>query len=97
MEQMFNFQNGKVAYIQFQNLVQLIGPVKRLACFSSTPRTKREITSQPRAGEFVTVETPTSLRGVLEFVNGATVTLNTSWDVHKHGLSPIELYGENHP
>lgn len=76
------------------NLVQLIGPVKRLACFSSTPRTKREITSQPRAGEFVTVETPTSLRGVLEFENGATVTLNTSWDVHSHGLSPIELYGE---
>ena len=76
------------------NLVQLIGPVTRVACFASTPRKQREITSQPRAGEFVTVETPTSMRGILEFANGATVTLNTSWDVHAHGMSPMELYGE---
>ena len=26
--------------------------------------------------------------------NGAVVTLNTSWDVWKHGHAPIELYGE---
>ena len=76
------------------NLVQLIGPITRVACFASTPRKQREITSQPRAGEFVTVETPTSMRGILEFANGATVTLNTSWDVHAHGMSPMELYGE---
>ena len=76
------------------NLVQLIGPVKRVACFATTPRTKREITSEPRKGEFVTVETPTSMRAILEFNSGATVTLNTSWDVHSHGMSPIELYGE---
>ena len=31
---------------------------------------------------------------ILEFVNGAVVTLNTSWDVWKHGHAPIELYGE---
>ena len=76
------------------NLVQLIGSVTRVACFASTPRQEREITSQPRAGEFVTVETPTSMRGILEFANGATVTLNASWDVHAHGLAPMELYGE---
>jgi len=76
------------------NLVQLIGPVTRVACFASTPRTRREITSQPRAGEFVEVETHTSLRAVLEFANGATVSLNASWDVHAHGLAPMELYGE---
>ena len=76
------------------DLVQLIGPVTRVACFSSTPRTKREITSEPRKGEFVDVETPTSLRAILEFANGATVNLSTSWDVHRHGLAPIELYGE---
>lgn len=76
------------------NLVQLIGPVTRVSCFASTPRTRREITSQPRAGEFIEVETPTSLRAVLEFRSGATVSLNASWDVHAHGLAPMELYGE---
>src|SRR5690606_41743283 len=28
------------------------------------------------------------------FVNGAVVSLNTSWDVWKHGHAPIELYGD---
>lgn len=76
------------------NLVQLIGPVTRVSCFASTPRAKREITSEPRAGEFIDVETPTSLRALLEFAGGATVTLAASWDVHDHSLKPMELYGE---
>lgn len=76
------------------NLVQLIGPVTRLACFSSMPRSRREITSEPRRGEFVDVEVPTSLRAVLEFANGASVTFGASWDVHTHGHAPMELYGE---
>src|SRR5690606_26942529 len=33
------------------NLIQLIGPVKRVAALSSTPRTERIITSKPRHGE----------------------------------------------
>ena len=31
---------------------------------------------------------------MLEFANGSTVSLNASWDVHAHGLAPMELYGE---
>ena len=35
------------------NLIQLIGPVKRVAAFASIPATERTITSKPRAGEKV--------------------------------------------
>ncbi|MEX3008453.1 Gfo/Idh/MocA family protein [Hoeflea sp. TYP-13] len=77
------------------NLVQLIGPVKRVAAISSTPDPERTITSQPRAGEKITVETPTTFHALLEFRNGAAVTLGASWDVWRHGHAPMELYGED--
>ena len=76
------------------NLVQLIGPVRRVAAMASTPALERTITSQPRAGETLTVETPTTFHALLEFRNGATVTLGASWDVWRHGHAPMELYGE---
>jgi predicted dehydrogenase len=76
------------------DLIQLIGPVSRVAAISSIPAKERTITSKPRAGEKIPVNTPTTIHAVLEFVDGAVVTLNASWDVWKHGHAPIELYGE---
>ncbi|TIT48478.1 MAG: Gfo/Idh/MocA family oxidoreductase, partial [Mesorhizobium sp.] len=76
------------------NLIQLIGPVKQVAAFASIPKTERTISSKPRAGEKILVATPTTIHGVMEFENGAVVTLNTSWDVWSHGHAPMELYGE---
>lgn len=76
------------------NLIQLIGPVKQVAALASIPKTERTISSKPRAGEKVLVATPTTIHGVMEFENGAVVTLNTSWDVWGHGHAPMELYGE---
>jgi predicted dehydrogenase len=75
------------------NLINLIGPVKRVAAMSSIPSPQRTITSEPRAGEKITVETPTTIHAVLEFANGALVTLGTSWDVFSHGHHNMELYG----
>ncbi len=77
------------------NLVQLIGPIRRVAALSSVPAKERTITSQPRAGQTVSVETPTTILALLHFENGAVVSLNASWDVWTHGHSPIELYGED--
>lgn len=77
------------------NLIQLIGPVKRLAAFATTPKTERTILSQPRAGEKIPVGTPTTISGILEFHSGAVIALNASWDVWSHGHAPIELYGED--
>ena len=75
------------------NLVQLIGPVKQVVALSCTPRKTREIKSEPRAGESVSVETPTSITALLEFHNGAQMTLMTSWDVRAHEHNCMELYG----
>jgi predicted dehydrogenase len=76
------------------NLIQLIGPARRVAAISSTPRTERVITSKPRFGEKLKVTTPTTIHALLEFGNGAVITLDTSWDVWSHGHTPMELYGE---
>jgi len=76
------------------NLIQLIGPVKRVVSLTATPQKYRTITNGPRHGERVPVGTPTTIHAVLEFDNAAVVTLAASWDVWSHGHAPIELYGE---
>ncbi|WP_394888715.1 Gfo/Idh/MocA family protein [Mesorhizobium sp. AaZ16] len=76
------------------NLIQLIGPVKRVAALTSIPATERTITSKPRAGEKIPVTTPTTIHALMEFASGAAITFNASWDVWLHGHSPMELYGE---
>lgn len=75
------------------NLVQLIGPVKRVTAFTGSARDTRTIANGPRNGEEIPVETPTTIHSVLEFSNGAIVTLIASWDVFSHQHSPMELYG----
>ncbi len=76
------------------NLINLIGPVKRVAALATIPAKERTISSQPRAGEKIPVNTPTTVFSLMEFANGAAITLNSSWDVWTHGHAPIELYGE---
>lgn len=76
------------------DLVHLLGPVKRLSAFTNMARTEREVTAEgPYKGTFVKVGTPTTIHGVLEFHNGAIVTIGASWDVAAHGHHNIELYG----
>ena len=75
------------------NLVQLLGPVKRVAAMSSMGSEERTITSQPRHGQKIKVETPTTIHAILQFHSGAQVTYCASWDVWQHGHSNMELYG----
>lgn len=75
------------------NLIQLVGPVKRVAALTTMSFLERTITSEPRRGEKIPVTTPTNIHALLEFANGATVTLSTSWDIHVHRHGPMELYG----
>ena len=75
------------------DLVNLLGPVARVAGMAPAPRTERPILSQPRAGETMRVEVPTHVSGTLEFVSGAVVSLTVSFDVAGHRHSPIEIYG----
>jgi len=74
-------------------LVNLIGPVKSISSISGTATPERIITSEPRNGEKIIVETPTTLMGTLEFENNAKIQFFCSWDVWKHKHSTIELYG----
>jgi len=76
-------------------LINLIGPVKSISSISGTATSERTITSEPRNGEKIKVETPTTLMGTLEFHNNAKIQFFCSWDVWKHNHSTIELYGLN--
>ncbi|WP_159588077.1 Gfo/Idh/MocA family protein [Chelativorans xinjiangense] len=76
------------------NLIQLIGPVKRVAALASIPTKERVILSEPRKGEKISVETPTTIHAIMEFASGAIVTLGASWDVWHHKHTNMELYGE---
>lgn len=75
------------------NLVQLIGPVKSVSAMASASLKTRTIGNGPRLGETVPVETPTNIHAVLEFANGALITLGASWDVWAHRHENMELYG----
>ncbi|WP_380056849.1 Gfo/Idh/MocA family protein [Falsihalocynthiibacter sp. SS001] len=76
------------------NLVQLLGPVARVAALTATPAKERLITSEPRNGEKIPVDTPTTIHALLEFQSGAVITMVTSWDVWQHEHSNMELYGQ---
>jgi predicted dehydrogenase len=75
------------------NLINLIGPVKRVGAMTSMASPTRTITSEPRNGEIIPVKTPTTIQALLEFVSGATITLTASWDVWSHRHANMELYG----
>jgi predicted dehydrogenase len=75
------------------NLVNLIGPVRRVAALTSMASSTRIISSAPRAGERISVTTPTTIQALLEFDSGASITLSASWDVWAHNHPNMELYG----
>lgn len=75
------------------NLIQLLGPVKRVAALSSSAHETRTIGNGPRLGEVVPVKTPTNIHALLEFEQGATITMSTSWDIKSHRHANMELYG----
>jgi predicted dehydrogenase len=77
------------------DLIQLIGPVKRVTAFTGMANAERIVTTPnvPLTGSKIKVGTPTTIHGVLEFHGGAIVTMGASWDVFSHGHHNIELYG----
>lgn len=74
-------------------LVNLLGPVKRVAGITSRARPERLITSEPLKGTRIPVEVATHAAGMLEFVSGAVITIAMSFDVARHRHRPIEIYG----
>jgi predicted dehydrogenase len=74
-------------------LVNLLGPVTRVAAQASIGSLTRTVTSEPLSGQVIDVEVPTTVNGVLSFASGANVALSASWDVWKHQRLPFEIYG----
>jgi predicted dehydrogenase len=76
------------------NLINLIGPVRRVAALTNSATPTRRVTAEgPLKGQEIPVKTPTTIHALLEFASGAAVTLGASWDVWGHGHRPMELYG----
>ena len=74
-------------------LINLIGPVKRVTGTTRITFPERIITSKPKEGTIIKVNTPTHIAGIMDFVNGAIGTIITSFDVWASVLPNMEVYG----
>ena len=75
-------------------LINLIGPIRRVVAMTGAGLPERTVSAAgPMQGKTIKVETPTTALGILQFEQGALVTLSMSWDVYKHSAKPIELHG----
>lgn len=75
------------------NLIQLVGPVKSVAALANKTFATRTIGNGPRNGEEIPVDVATNIHALLEFENGAAITLGCSWDVWANKHTNMELYG----
>ncbi|MCL2763328.1 MAG: Gfo/Idh/MocA family oxidoreductase [Treponema sp.] len=74
-------------------LVNLLGPVTRVAGSAKIGLAQRLITSEPLNGTVIDVEVPTYIAGVFDFASGAVGTIITSYETHFHTLPCMEIYG----
>ena len=74
-------------------LVALMGPAKRVSGSTRVTFPTRTITSQPKYGTVITVDTPTHVAGTVDFANGAVATVVQSFDVWGHNLPCIQIHG----
>jgi len=77
-------------------LLNLLGPVKRVMGSATIAIPERTITSQPKKGKKMKVETPDHIAGTIEFENGAmgaiVTTFATQFSEH-NGKQPIMIFG----
>jgi predicted dehydrogenase len=74
-------------------LVNLMGGIKRVAGISRATFPTRTITSQPKHGKVIEVETPTHIAGSMEFVSGAIGVVVQSFDVWHGTFAPLIVHG----
>jgi predicted dehydrogenase len=69
-------------------LVTLLGPIKRISCFTSSPRAEREA-----YGRMLPIEVSTHYSGIVEFQNGVVGNVNMSWEAWHSDLPTLEIHG----
>lgn len=74
-------------------LLNILGPVKRLSSTATIAIPERTITSQPKYGKKITVETPDHICGVMDFECGASGVLVTSFATRFGNQNPITIFG----
>jgi len=76
------------------DLLQLLGPPKRVTGLASIAILERTIGSQPKQGQKIKVETPDHVTGTIEFENGCIATVIMSFATwYAQNSSPITIYG----
>jgi predicted dehydrogenase len=78
-------------------LLNLLGPVKRISGMASIAIPERTITSQPKHGKKMTVQTPDHVNGLMEFENGCIGTIIQSFATRAaeyDGKNPITIFGD---
>ena len=74
-------------------LIFLMGPIHQVTGTAKMTYPERTITSEKRYGEKIKVTTPTQVNAILDFENGASASLITSFDTWHHRLPHMEIYG----
>ncbi|MCI0350529.1 MAG: Gfo/Idh/MocA family oxidoreductase, partial [Acidobacteriales bacterium] len=74
-------------------LVNLMGPMQRVVALTGTGITERVAGHESVRGQPIPVEVQTHYAGSVAFASGAIATVVMSFDVHRHNLPRIEIYG----
>lgn len=74
-------------------LVSLLGPIVRVGSSAGISFPERTITSEPKRGEVIQVNTPTHIAATLDFASGAIGTITTSFDLYDTTHSLLTVYG----
>ncbi|HLH74141.1 MAG TPA: Gfo/Idh/MocA family oxidoreductase [Chloroflexota bacterium] len=74
-------------------LCSMLGPIRRVTGSTKASLSERLITSQPKYGTIIKVNTPTHLAGIIDFANGVIGTITTSFDVWGSETPRIEIHG----
>ena len=74
-------------------IAALLGPIRRVSAMARASFPTRTITSQPRYGETIPVETPTHVVASLELASGPIGTLQTTFDLWDPEHAALVVYG----
>jgi predicted dehydrogenase len=74
-------------------LVNMLGPVLRVAGLARTTHETRRITSKPKFGKIIDVETPTHIASSLQFASGPIASVIMSFDTKFAQLPLLQIIG----
>ena len=74
-------------------LLNLLGPVRRVTGSATVLKPDRTITSEPKKGKKIDIQTPDHISGVIDFVSGAVATITTTFAAWHSTLPNMEIYG----